>query len=196
MVYEKDGKKQFDSQDTLGKSITKSIVGKVSANIDVDSNIVRIRESSSKSLMRELSWAAHLGLPAVSIRIWLVFPMTNEILDPSGDDNRNGELITEDKLSLSPWHWWFNLSTLTADITDALGVVLELPKDLPDELVISRWFSEPIVCLLVHTDLFLTNAKGYPVLPKSHQRVIHRFFKVSISLNTCLILTSSVPCFK
>ncbi|CAH8841351.1 unnamed protein product [Trichobilharzia szidati] len=196
LMYEKDG-----------KSITKSIVGKVSTNIDVDSNIVRIRKSSSKSLMRELSWAAHLGLPAVSIRvsrpfnpnlarllinfirgeyipikIWLVFPMTNEFLDSSGDDNRNGELIAEEQLSLSPWHWWFNLSTLTVDITDALGVVLELPKDLPDELVISRWFSEPVVCLLVHTDLFLTNAKGYPVLPKSHQRVIHRFFKLNIQV--------------
>ncbi|CAH8526815.1 unnamed protein product [Heterobilharzia americana] len=195
LVYEKDG-----------KSITKSLVGKVSTSIDVDSDIMPIRISSSQTLMKELSWAAHLGLPAVSIRvnrptnpnlarllvnfirgeyipikIWLVFPMTNDFTSTAKDEKGDKESVSESSLS-SPWHWWLHLSTMTADIIDALGIVLELPNDLPDELVISRWFSEPIVCLLIRTDLFLTNAKGYPVLPKSHQHIIHRFFKLNIQI--------------
>ncbi|CAH8504242.1 unnamed protein product [Heterobilharzia americana] len=165
-----------------------------------------IRISSSQTLMKELSWAAHLGLPAVSIRvnrptnpnlarllvnfirgeyipikIWLVFPMTNDFTSTAKDEKGDKESVSESSLS-SPWHWWLHLSTMTADIIDALGIVLELPNDLPDELVISRWFSEPIVCLLIRTDLFLTNAKGYPVLPKSHQHIIHRFFKLNIQI--------------
>ncbi|KAA0200429.1 Protein arginine N-methyltransferase, partial [Fasciolopsis buskii] len=80
----------------------------------------------------------------------------------------------------SPWHWWTQLSSLASDVTDALGVVLAIPKNLPDESVIARWLSEPVCCLLLCTDVFLTNAKGFPVLSKPHQEVVRRFFKVSI----------------
>ncbi|CAL8109160.1 unnamed protein product [Calicophoron daubneyi] len=74
------------------------------------------------------------------------------------------------------------LSNMASDISDSLGLLLELPVDLPDEAVTARWLSEPVVCLLLRTDLFLTNSKGYPVLPKSHQLVIRRFFKLNVQV--------------
>lgn len=191
-----------------GKSITKSLVGKVSRTIDVDVDIISIRQSSAQLLMKELSWAAHLGLPAVIIRvnrptspnlarllinfirgeytpikIWLVFPMVINLNNSNEMSKMENKESTPDELSLySPWHWWLNLSTMTADISDALGIVLEIPNDLPNESVISRWFSEPVVCLLIDTQLFLTNSKGYPVLPKSHQYIISRFFKLNVQI--------------
>ncbi|XP_018650354.1 putative shk1 kinase-binding protein [Schistosoma mansoni] len=191
-----------------GKSITKSLVGKLSTTIDVDADIISIRQSGAQLLMKELSWAAHLGLPAVVIRVnrptnpnlarllinfirgeytpikvWLVFPLVINLNGSNKMSKMDNKESTPDELSIySPWHWWLNLSTMTADITDALGIVLEIPNDLPNESVISRWFSEPVVCLLIDTQLFLTNSKGYPVLPKSHQYIISRFFKLNVQI--------------
>ena len=105
-------------------------------------------------------------------------------MDSDGDKSNGILKETSSNTCPTPWHWWVHLSSLAADITDALGVVLELPEDIPDESVINRWFSEPIVCILIPTSLFLTNAKGLPVLPRSHQYVIRRFFKVSIVLDS------------
>ncbi|CAH8485327.1 unnamed protein product [Schistosoma turkestanicum] len=152
--------------DKNGKSITKSLVGKVSTTIDVDADILSIRQTGAQLLMKELSWAAHLGLPAVSIRvnrptnpnlarllinfirgeyipikIWLVFPMIIDFNSFDKKDMNENKESTLDEVSVySPWHWWLNLSTMAADISDALGIVLEIQNDLPDESVIARWF--------------------------------------------------------
>lgn len=50
-------------------SFVKSVVGKVSNCIDVDSVIPEIRTRSEMILKKELSWASYLGVPAVSLRI-------------------------------------------------------------------------------------------------------------------------------
>ncbi|CAH8485336.1 unnamed protein product [Schistosoma turkestanicum] len=62
--------------DKNGKSITKSLVGKVSTTIDVDADILSIRQTGAQLLMKELSWAAHLGLPAVINKFytWRIYP--------------------------------------------------------------------------------------------------------------------------
>ncbi|GAA56198.1 protein arginine N-methyltransferase 5, partial [Clonorchis sinensis] len=201
LVFQKDG-----------KSIVRSIVGKVSANIDVDSTDSVIQASSELALQKELSWAVHLGLPAISlqltrpnnirlarlltnfirteynpVKLWITLPMwieKNELPESTAND---GDTPPSSKQSRStvddtPWHWWMGLSTLASDISDALGVVLEVPSNLPDESVIARWLSEPVVCLRLRTDLFLTNSKGFPVLPRSHQHLLRRFFKLNVQL--------------
>ncbi|KER23413.1 hypothetical protein T265_08688 [Opisthorchis viverrini] len=108
----------------------------------------------------------------------------NELTESTAND---GDTLPSSKQSRSPvddtpWHWWMRLSTLASDISDALGVVLEVPSNLPDESVIARWLSEPVVCLRLRTDLFLTNSKGFPVLPRSHQHLLRRFFKLNVQL--------------
>src|SRR6266498_1507578 len=47
-----------------------------------------------------------------------------------------------------------------------LRIALELPADLPDGVYLERWFAEPIKAVILPTKIFLTNAKGYPVLSK------------------------------
>jgi protein arginine N-methyltransferase 5 len=44
------------------------------------------------------------------------------------------------------------------------------------DYVISRWRGEPVRTLILPTSIFLTNAKGYPVLSKRHQRFVRSFF--------------------
>ncbi len=42
----------------------------------------------------------------------------------------------------------------------------------------SRWYSEPLRNLLIPFTTFVRNAKGYPVLPKSHQALISRYMRL------------------
>lgn len=51
--------------------------------------------------------------------------------------------------------------------------------DLPDELFLDRWFGEPISAIIIPTNIFITNAKGFPTLSPAHQRCIKKFHSVS-----------------
>ena len=82
-------------------------------------------------------------------------------------------IITEGGL----WYRWNRFRTL-CDSSRKIGVVLELTADLPSELEVERWTSEPVKALVVPTSIFLTNKKGFPVLSRAHQNVIRRFLKV------------------
>ena len=53
-----------------------------------------------------------------------------------------------------------------------------MPQDLPDGVLVDRWFAEPVKAVFLPTAIFLTNKAGYPVLPKGHQTVLRRFMQV------------------
>ncbi len=55
---------------------------------------------------------------------------------------------------------------------------LEFTANVCSELELERWLGEPVKCLVIPTSIFLTNAKGFPVLSKLHQAYFRRFFKV------------------
>jgi protein arginine N-methyltransferase 5 len=74
------------------------------------------------------------------------------------------------------WHWWNNFRC-TANFEKKLSLALELTADLPDAEDIERWLGEPIKCLVIPTHLFMTNKKGFPVLPKAHQVAIRQFLR-------------------
>ena len=48
------------------------------------------------------------------------------------------------------------------------SVLLVLGADLPDPDIIMRFFSEKVIGIQLSVNIFISNAKGYPVLPKSH----------------------------
>lgn len=51
-----------------------------------------------------------------------------------------------------------------------ISVVLELTADLPSDEELARWLGEPVRAVIISTDIFLTNRKGYPTLSQRHQR--------------------------
>lgn len=51
-----------------------------------------------------------------------------------------------------------------------------MTEDLPADWEIDRWFSEPVVAVVLPVSVFLTNSKGFPVLSKRHQAVMKRLF--------------------
>ncbi len=61
-----------------------------------------------------------------------------------------------------------------------IGIALEITADLPDQTQLDRWLGEPIQAVVVRTEIFLTNKKGYPTLSKPHQRFFLRLFQVQM----------------
>ncbi|KAH9502616.1 Protein arginine N-methyltransferase 5 [Bulinus truncatus] len=177
------------------------VVGKTSPWLHLDSDHYHTRKNSELALKEELTWSAHLGLPAVLIpfsngkcinlaqciselitasyyqqQYWVQIPLVSnsDSCDPVIEDidaNMDGSKYED------TWSWW-NLFRSLCDSNKRLGVALELTADLPSQDVIDRWLSEPVKALIVSTSLFLTNHKGYPVLARPHQSVIRKMFKL------------------
>jgi type II protein arginine methyltransferase len=77
----------------------------------------------------------------------------------------------------SVWQVWNTIQALT-NYHPRLSIALQIPKDLPSTSLIRQWFAEPVRVLLYGAEIFLSNHKGFPVLSKSHQRLLNSFMKV------------------
>ncbi|CAL1544868.1 unnamed protein product [Lymnaea stagnalis] len=177
------------------------VVGKTSPWFQLDSKHYHTRKNSELALKEELTWSAHLGLPAVLMPLrsrncvnlaqciseqvttsyyqqqyWIQVPLVSpaDMCDPviEGMDTD----MVDDKYE-DTWAWW-NLFRSLCDSNKRLGVALELTADLPSNEVMERWLSEPVKAVIVSTSLFLTNHKGYPVLARPHQAFIKQMFKL------------------
>ncbi|PSN42874.1 Protein arginine N-methyltransferase 5 [Blattella germanica] len=172
------------------------IVGKLSPYINVDSADPIVRKLSEEALNQELSYASHLGLPAImftlrngnetnlarilhnkmqagsTYQIWLHLPIENPVVAAScyRSDEDHLQKLKEGK-ELDTWEWW-NKFRSVCNFEKKLGIALEMTTDIPSEEEITRWIGEPIKCLVLPTALFVTNKKGYPVLLRPHQNLI------------------------
>lgn len=179
------------------------IVGSFSYHDEVDSNISHVRINSEKALLQELSLASHLNIPAVtfkltaclseksnlariiynklvtptSLQFWIQIPMTNPEKQSLSYRNNNIDDIEFE----NPWDWWNDFRSF-CDFDKKLGVSLIVSRDIPDDNEIMRWLGEPIKTLVFPSNVFLTNKKGYPVLSKAHQELVHKFSSMNIQM--------------
>uniref|UniRef100_A0A8C4SKV7 Protein arginine N-methyltransferase 5 n=1 Tax=Erpetoichthys calabaricus TaxID=27687 RepID=A0A8C4SKV7_ERPCA len=179
------------------------IVGKLSNWIEVDSDVEIIRKNSESALIQELNFAAYLGLPAFMITLrqennanlarlllnhihtghhssmfWVRVPlMASE--DIRDDVIENDPISSKDNTvdEEKTWMWWHFFRTL-CDYNKRICLAIEIGADLPSDTVIDKWLGEPIKAAVLSTNIFLTNKKGFPVLSKSHQKIIFRLFKL------------------
>jgi len=177
------------------------VVGKISPWLQLDAQYYHTCKNSELALKEELTWAAHLGLPAVMMPLrssrcvnlaralneqfvsnyyqqqyWIQVPLLSPTMqcDPvieGMDENMEG---TKEE---DTWNWWNTLRSL-CDHNKRLCVALELTADLPSEQVLDRWKAEPVKAVIVSSSLFLTNKKGYPVLSRLHQDAIKSLFRM------------------
>ncbi|CAH2294501.1 arginine N-methyltransferase 5 isoform X1 [Pelobates cultripes] len=190
-----------------GRDWNTLIVGKLSEWIKADTEVSRIRRNSEMALLQELNFSAYLGLPAFLIPIkqqensnlarlllnhihtghhstmfWMRVPLMasndlredfieNEPVVYSEEDHNGAEEKT--------WNWWNSFRTL-CDYNKRVALAIEVGADLPSGHIIDRWLGEPIKAAILPTNIFLTNKKGFPVLSKSHQRLIFRLFKLEV----------------
>ena len=77
------------------------------------------------------------------------------------------------------WEWW-DVFRGCANTEKRLFLALSLDKDPPDEMRLERWLGEPVKALILSTNLFLTNKRGCPVLPRVIQTVVKRFIPLKV----------------
>lgn len=181
----------------MGTDWTRLIVGQISSNINVDSEIEHIRMRSKKQLDQELGFAGHLGVSAISInlpqaknpnlahmlsnrfvesnayyQVWVSLPMVHP---------KNYSRLNEGKEVENTWETWNDLR-IYCNYHKRLNLMLELPPadKVPTEGEIDRWMGEPVKALVVPTNIFLINKHKQPVLPKSLQVIIKRFMTIDV----------------
>jgi len=88
---------------------------------------------------------------------------------------------------VDPWESW-NKLRLLCDHNAKLNVALEVTEELPEQVVLDRWISEPVKAVVVSTKTFLTNKNGFPVLSKRHQQ----FFKALCMITQHVILKGRI----
>ncbi|CAN6626049.1 hypothetical protein TRVA0_010S02608 [Trichomonascus vanleenenianus] len=171
--------------------------------VEIDSKNARVANLSLQVLQHELTYAAFCGIPYVMIagpkrrtNVAQYAHAVNKLLSqspflqivvhlPFNEDyavNASGVAVPPaDPLSI--WEVWNTIRTI-CNYAPNLSVALQVPKIPPKLHVMTRWFAEPVSMLVVSSRAFVSNAKGYPVLPKPTQTMLFRFFKK----NTFVIL--------
>lgn len=91
-------------------------------------------------------------------------------------DSKAVEYVAEDT-----WQWW-NKFRAYAGYKTHYFVALEMTADLPSAEQLLRWNGEPVQMIVIPSDIFLTNAKNYPVLSKAHKSVLFQFLKFNVNL--------------
>ncbi|CDR41135.1 CYFA0S06e02410g1_1 [Cyberlindnera fabianii] len=171
-----------------GKHIAHTI-GMLASWTELESEDELISEFSMQVLIHELEYAKFVGLKHL-----ILAPPKNLLKLPNFSKVVNDVLhITEShqilisislpmseeygKASLDPlntWDMWNSIRTST-DYNPRLKVSLALAQNPISLTVIERWLAEPVSCLLLSSSIFIINAKGYPVLSKVNQTMLHRF---------------------
>lgn len=81
-----------------------------------------------------------------------------------------------------PWHWWNQIRGLCGHHSK-LGILLEVPENLPSLQMIHRWLGEPVKALILPISVFQTNKRGFPTLSKAHQDLLLLFFRHNVQVN-------------
>ena len=187
--------------------ISNQIVGRISSWIDCDASDVSTAAASNLALQQELAWAGHLTAQAVILptppqgkhcvryarainaaivstssppALWLSLPFA---------------FLPHPLPSSSPsaccfsWEIWNKIRFL-CDHSSKLGIVLEISKDTRSTAAatdaaypgLGRWRGEPVQAILLHTNAFVVNKRGYPTLSKEHQSLVVDAFRYGIQI--------------
>ncbi|KAH9759956.1 protein arginine N-methyltransferase 1.5 [Citrus sinensis] len=189
------------------------VVGKISSWIDLDSEDEILRMDSETTLKQEISWASHLSLQAcllpspkgASCANYARIPLVkndDDTMDfiPSVSTVTYAQILSWRIFSIhvysrvrgDSWELW-NSFRLLCEHHSQLSVALDVLSSLPSANSLGRWFGEPVRAAIIHTDSFLTNARGYPCLSRHHQKLITGFLNHSIQVVISGKLNNGVP---
>lgn len=162
------------------------IVAKISQPINVDSPVENIRLENQKTFVQDISWATFLNVYSIMFELPLHGDFVNlaRLLDNQIDLYLNSAVLIQFwtlmpivNLKTDPWKTWTKFISLIRNV-NRVKLVLEIGHELPSTKELDRWLGEPVAALIVNTKTFITNKKGYPVLPKAHQEFIKKMFNV------------------
>ncbi|XP_055595784.1 protein arginine N-methyltransferase 5 [Uranotaenia lowii] len=169
------------------------VICQLSTDTDCDSELDEVRKRGEATIRQELSFAEHLvqnGVVLLPLRngncanlarlvtyglkgtLLVGIPMVNpKSVQSTWRNDVDDDLPLEDT-----WTWWNNFRSY-ADFNSHVKVALEFTADIPSSKEISRWLGEPVDAIILSSNIFLTNAKNFPVLSKSHQELLVLFHR-------------------
>ncbi|KAJ3126682.1 Protein arginine N-methyltransferase 5 [Nowakowskiella sp. JEL0407] len=160
---------------------TQPIHGTIANWLELDSSDPLVRLNSEIWFSKEIQWATHLGLSAC----FFPWPLSQDASNFSRYLNSaiSASHFTDPVLRIpfleqeNSWVKYNQIRTL-CDHTPRLLIALQFPEELPDDVddQVQRWFAEPVKYIILPASLFLTNAKGFPVLSKKMQGIINPQF--------------------
>lgn len=181
--------------------LSNQIVGRVSDWIDLDAEDSMLAEQSAAAMAEELAWAGHLTVQACMLppppqgcrcanyaraiaqaalsgtagsSLWLRIPVAL----PTRNDSSTTQPVVPAE---DPWEWW-NTVRFACDHRSCLGVALEVGLDIPLPETLARWWGEPVKAVMLRTESFVTNRRGYPTLSKRHQEFIVEAFHRNVQI--------------
>ncbi|CAO3664125.1 unnamed protein product [Rhizopus stolonifer] len=176
----------FQRQDLLLNStdISSRVLGVFSDWLNFNSLDNHIRTCSEIAFKQEAEWASHIGLkgvifPKIGTEVHNTARMLNSV---SATVNTLFCVRVKDTC----WKDWNRLRTLTGHTNHKIRVALELTPELAKDELLDIWLAEPLGEIIIPSDLFIYNDKGYPVLKKAHQ---HFLKKVLQKMEPDVILT-------
>ncbi|KAI9018353.1 protein arginine N-methyltransferase, partial [Hyaloraphidium curvatum] len=135
-----------------------------------------------KLVQVELSWATHIGMEAVLLDVADfsidVCRLVNQFLHSESQTQIWVRVSMDGEAAPTRWDNWNRVRNVLST-SKRLGVALELGAELPIPFFLRQWLAEPVRVVLIPTDLFTSNAKGYPVLSRSHQDFLRQLFRRS-----------------
>ena len=187
-----------------GSDWSSLVVGKISPWINVDSKCENTRRNSIHALKQELNFAIHLSMPAILMKlrgmdnanlahminstvngthvqqIWVQVPFCNpkSLIDNTVLEQPNGDI--KEEVGNDPWQWWNQVRNLCANSRKVAPVLVLNSKSITMGDIAKRWLGEPLKAVVLHSNIFLTNKNGYPVLSKELQTVVQAFFKQNV----------------
>ncbi|KAL5236637.1 hypothetical protein ACI65C_004047 [Semiaphis heraclei] len=165
----------------------------VVANIsqpNVDSEIECTRIENQKSFTQEISWATFLNVYCIMFELPLHGDVVNlvRLLDNQIDVYINSAVLIQFwalvpivNLKTDPWKKWTKFISSIRNV-NRIKLALEIGAELPSDEELDRWLGEPVAALIIQSNIFITNKKGYPVLSKPHQEFIKKMFNIGCQI--------------
>lgn len=157
---------------------------------------LRSNVEAESALLRELSWALHLGM-----RIVLAQPPPHEQHGGAGVSEFARIVVSMLNLHGAPavwvratlgvpdadgrdvsWDKWHALR-VAANAHDSLFVCLDVVQaHVPPIEHLERWLAEPVRAATIQTSSFTYNAAGFPVLPTALQELVRLFVSYGVQI--------------
>lgn len=166
------------------------IVAKISQPYNVDSEIESIRLENEKFFLQDISWASFLNVYCIMFELPLHGDIVNlvRLLDNQIDVYINSAVLIQFwalvpivNLKTDPWKKWTKFISSIRNV-NRIKLALEIGFNLPSGEELDRWLGEPVAALIIQSEIFMTNKKGYPVLPKAHQDFIKKMFNIGCQI--------------
>lgn len=190
---------EFDDILLLPGAHIRNVIALTAPWVELDSKNPRIAALSVRVLLQEIAYAIYCGItyfivcgPKRRTNVEQYAQAISQILKalpsychllvhlPLAEEDyissRTGERVPPTDY-LSIWDVWNTIRTIN-NYPSNLSVVLQVPPkcNFP-AIVSSRWYAEPVKMLMISSAIFVSNARGYPVLPKATQSLLFKFFR-------------------